>query len=117
MFEESPALNSYPRREGAFYLSTEAIDDRLEAVLEQDQVNAMGKTERKVVAVLCHQQGLWFAEMLAVIIVCEQFRCYFNTGSSIYFTLSTDHSSLTWLCRFTSKSFTGWGYCMTMRTG
>ena len=57
MFEKKPTLNSYPRREGAFYLSTEAIDDRLDAVLEQDQVNAMSKTERKVVAVLCIVRG------------------------------------------------------------
>ena len=38
---EAPIL-SYPRREGAFSLSTEASDDGLGAVLEQDQTTRRG---------------------------------------------------------------------------
>ena len=66
----SPIL-SYPRREGEFFLSTDASDDGLGAVLEQDQLSKEGKVERKVVAyaskilqeqdptsLLHHQQGI-----------------------------------------------------------
>ena len=37
----SPIL-SYPRREGEFFLSTDASDDGLGAVLEQDQISKQG---------------------------------------------------------------------------
>ena len=95
---------SYPRREGAFFLSTDASDDGLGAVLEQDQTTPEGKTERKVVAyaakILSRTQRRYCTtnkELLAVITACEQFR-YYLLGRS--FTIATDHSSLTWLRRF-----------------
>ena len=99
----SPIL-SYPRREGEFFLSTDASDDGLGAVLEQDQLSKEGKVERKVVAyaskILSRTQRRYCTtnkELLAVITSCEQFR-YYLLGRK--FTVITDHSSLRWLQRF-----------------
>ena len=78
----SPIL-SYPRRDGEFFLSTDASDDGLGVILEQDQLSKEGKIERKVVAyaskILSRTQCRYCTtnkELLAVITSCEQFRYY-----------------------------------------
>ena len=99
----APVL-SYPQREGAFFLSTDASDDGLGAVLEQDQAGPDGKVERKVVAyaskILSRTQRRYCTtnkELLAVVTACEQFR-YYLLGRP--FTVITDHASLLWLRNF-----------------
>ena len=73
----APVL-SYPLREGDFFLSTDASDDGLGDVLEQDQVSPEGKTERKVVAyaskILSRTQRRHCTtnkELLAVVTACS----------------------------------------------
>jgi hypothetical protein len=100
-----PPILSYPSREdGQFYLSTDASNDALGAVLEQDQEDGKGVMRRKVIAYgsksLSRAQRQYCAthkELLAVITFCEHFK-YYLTGR--HFVIITDHASLTWLNKF-----------------
>jgi hypothetical protein len=99
---QTPVL-SYPLRTGQFYLSTNASDDGIGSVLEQDQIED-GKLVKKVIAyaskTLTRSQRRYCAtnrELLAVVVAVEHFK-YYLLGR--HFTIITDHASLTWLHRF-----------------
>ena len=100
----SAPILAYPSRTEAFTLSTDASDDGIGAVLEQDQKQADGTTERVVIAfaskTLSRQQRRYCAtnrELLAVIWAIENFR-YYLLGR--HFEVVTDHASLVWLRSF-----------------
>ena len=99
----APVL-AYPSREDKFYLSTDASDDGIGAVLEQDQKQPDGTTKRVVIAYasksLSRSQRKYCAtnrELLAVIWAVENFR-YYLLGR--HFNVITDHASLVWLRNF-----------------
>ena len=99
----APVL-SYPSREEKFYLSTDASDDGIGAVLEQDQKQDDGSTIRVVIAYasksLSRSQRKYCAtnrELLAVVWAVENFR-YYLLGR--HFDVITDHASLVWLRNF-----------------
>jgi hypothetical protein len=101
----NPPILSYPLRDGgSFYLSTDASNDALGAVLEQDQTDPDGIVRRKVIAygskTLTRAQRSYCAthkELLAVVVFCEHFK-YYLSGRK--FIIITDHASLTWLHQF-----------------
>jgi hypothetical protein len=80
----NPPILSYPLRDGgSFYLSTDASNDALGAVLEQDQTDPDGIVRRKVIAygskTLTRAQRSYCAthkELLAVVVFCEHFKYY-----------------------------------------
>ena len=103
MLSSTPLL-AYPKRHGTFFVSCDASNDGLGAVLEQDQIDENGVCTRRVIAyaskTLTRGQRNYCAtnkELLAVVWACENFR-YYLIGR--HFTVITDHASLTWLKNF-----------------
>ena len=99
----APVL-AYPSRTDPFFLSTDASDDGIGAVLEQEQLQEDGSTKRVVVAYasksLSRSQRKYCAtnrELLAVVWAVENFR-YYLLGR--HFEIITDHASLVWLSNF-----------------
>ena len=97
----APPILAYPKREGAFFISTDASNDGMGSVLEQDQTQDDGTIVRKVIAyaskALSRSQRKYCAtnkELLAVVWALEQFK-YYVLGRP--FTVITDHASLVWL--------------------
>ena len=93
----SPIL-AMPLDEGRYYLDTDASNESIGAVLQQEQDGV-----KKVVAYasrLMHGPELNYCvtrkELLAVVFYCKQFRNYLLGRQ---FTIRTDHSALQWLRR------------------
>ena len=99
----APVL-AYPCRDEPFFLSTDASDDGIGAVLEQEQTQEDGSRKRVVIAYasksLSRSQRKYCAtnrELLAVVWAVENFR-YYLLGR--HFEIITDHASLVWLRNF-----------------
>ena len=100
----SSPLLAYPRREGRYVVSTNASNDGVGAVLEQEHVQPDGTTALRVIAyaskTLSRSQRKYCAtnkELLAVVWACDNFR-YYLLGRQ--FSVITDHASLVWLRNF-----------------
>ena len=98
----STPILGYPLREGNYYVSMDASEEGIGAVLEQEQIVNGFKT-RVVMPyaskTLSRSQRNYCAtnkELLAVVWACEHFK-YYILGR--HFNIITDHASLVWLKR------------------